>query len=130
MEKQTMKLSTTASAAALVAVLIATPAFAQEAIQEPEFAFYHPDADVLNGGEPAGIETAGMFGSVPFGYGSPYDSYAYYWGPENVAHHGRTISRRAARSVDVVPPAYDAYDMDGRGCIPAPRVGAFATAPW
>ena len=37
-----------AIAAALLATAIATPAFAQAAIQEPgAFAFYHPNADVL-----------------------------------------------------------------------------------
>jgi hypothetical protein len=36
--------------AALLAAAIATPAFAQAAIQEPgAFAFYHPNADVLEG---------------------------------------------------------------------------------
>ena len=33
--------------------MTATPVFAQAAIQEPgEFAFYHPNLDVLNGGAP------------------------------------------------------------------------------
>ena len=37
-------------AAALLATAIATPVFAQAAIQEPgAFAFYHPNADVLAG---------------------------------------------------------------------------------
>lgn len=40
--------------AAVLSMAIATPVFAQAAIQEPgAFAFYHPDADVLNGGRPA-----------------------------------------------------------------------------
>jgi hypothetical protein len=40
-------------AAALLMTAIATPVFAQAAIQEPGvFAFYHPNADVL-GGRPA-----------------------------------------------------------------------------
>lgn len=40
-------------AAAFLITAIATPVFAQAAIQEPgAFAFYHPDADVL-GGRPA-----------------------------------------------------------------------------
>jgi len=39
-----------AIAAALLATVIATPVFAQAAIQEPgAFAFYHPNADVLAG---------------------------------------------------------------------------------
>jgi hypothetical protein len=37
-------------AIALLAAVIATPVFAQAAIQEPgAFAFYHPNADVLAG---------------------------------------------------------------------------------
>ena len=37
-------------AAALLVTVIATPVFAQAAIQEPgAYAFYHPDADVLAG---------------------------------------------------------------------------------
>jgi hypothetical protein len=37
-------------AVALVSVAFATQAFAQAAVQEPgAFAFYHPNADVLNG---------------------------------------------------------------------------------
>lgn len=40
-------------AAAFLMTAIATPVFAQAAIQEPgAFAFYHPNADVLNGGRP------------------------------------------------------------------------------
>jgi len=39
--------------AALLSAVAATPVFAQAAIQEPgEFAFYHPNLDVLNGGAP------------------------------------------------------------------------------
>jgi hypothetical protein len=53
---------------AVLSMAIATPVFAQAAIQEPgAFAFYHPDADVLNGGRPAPAETAGAIASVPFG---------------------------------------------------------------
>jgi hypothetical protein len=38
-------------AAAILSMMIATPVFAQAAIQEPgAFSFYHPYADVLNGG--------------------------------------------------------------------------------
>jgi hypothetical protein len=39
--------------AALVVAALTTPAFAQQAISEPgAFAFYHPNADVLNAGAP------------------------------------------------------------------------------
>jgi hypothetical protein len=41
------------AAAILLSALLATPVFAQAAIQEPgAFAFYHPNLDVLNGGAP------------------------------------------------------------------------------
>jgi hypothetical protein len=40
-------------AAAFLITAVATPVFAQAAIQEPgAFAFYHPNADVLNAGRP------------------------------------------------------------------------------
>jgi hypothetical protein len=51
-------------AAALLMTAVATPVFAQAAVQEPgAYAFYHPDADVLNAGRPAV---------------RPYDANAYY----------------------------------------------------
>src|SRR5882724_13324058 len=41
------------AAVALLSAMTLTPLFAQAAIQEPGlFAFYHPNADVLNGGAP------------------------------------------------------------------------------
>ena len=59
-----MKRSIPAVAAALLLTAVATPVFAQAAIQEPgAYAFYHPNADVLAGRG---------------GY-RPYD--AYYGGP-------------------------------------------------
>ncbi|MGY4330774.1 hypothetical protein ACVWWG_005191 [Bradyrhizobium sp. LB7.2] len=43
----------TFAVAALLSATAATPVFAQAAIQEPgNFAFYHPNLDVLNGGAP------------------------------------------------------------------------------
>jgi hypothetical protein len=40
-------------AAAMLSLTLATPVFAQAAIQEPgAFAFYYPNNDVLNGGRP------------------------------------------------------------------------------
>src|SRR3982074_3810230 len=51
-------------AVALLLMAIATPVFAQAAVQEPgAYAFYHPNADVL---------TAGSTSL------SSYDAYAYY----------------------------------------------------
>ena len=53
-------------AVALLMTAVATPVFAQAAIQEPgAYAFYHPNADVLSGGRPAV---------------RPYDANAYYNG--------------------------------------------------
>jgi hypothetical protein len=41
------------AAAVLLSATAATPVFAQAAIQEPGlYAFYHPNADILNGGAP------------------------------------------------------------------------------
>jgi hypothetical protein len=57
-------------AAAFLMTAIATPVFAQAAIQEPgAFAFYHPNADVL-GGRPAyrSFDQSNAY----------YDSNAYY----------------------------------------------------
>jgi hypothetical protein len=61
---------------AVLSMAIVTPVFAQAAIQEPgAFAFYHPDADVLNGGRPASAAgTMGTMASVPFGGSSAYAS--------------------------------------------------------
>jgi hypothetical protein len=45
--------------AAILSMMIATPVFAQAAIDEPgEYSFYHPNSDQ---------ETTGTFASVPFG---------------------------------------------------------------
>ena len=61
--------------AAILSMMIATPVFAQAAIQEPgAYAFYHPNADVLNSGEPSPGETAGAIASVPFGSSNAYAS--------------------------------------------------------
>ncbi|MBT1508875.1 hypothetical protein KIP88_00055 [Bradyrhizobium sp. SRL28] len=58
-----------AIAAALLATAIATPVFAQAAIQEPgAFAFYHPNADVL----------AGRYAVRP---PASANAYAYYGSP-------------------------------------------------
>lgn len=58
----------TAGAAVALSMMTATPVFAQAAIQEPgAFAFYHPNADVLNGGRPVRDESANAMVPVPFG---------------------------------------------------------------
>ncbi|HLG81588.1 MAG TPA: hypothetical protein VKY22_11265 [Bradyrhizobium sp.] len=51
-------------AVALLSAAFATQAFAQAAVQEPgAFAFYHPNADVLNAGR--GAPPANAFAYVP-----------------------------------------------------------------
>jgi BA14K-like protein len=60
------------SAAAILSLMFAVPAFAQAAIQEPgAFAFYYPNNDVLNGGWPT--PAAGADAKMPLVFGSnPY----------------------------------------------------------
>jgi hypothetical protein len=56
------------SAVAIMSAITVAPVFAQAAIQEPgAFAFYHPDADVLNGGRPTPAAAADAMASVRFG---------------------------------------------------------------
>jgi hypothetical protein len=73
--KQTMTRFKIVGAAAILSMIIASPVFAQAAIQEPgAYAFYHPNADVLNSREPSPGETAGAIASVPFGSSNAYAS--------------------------------------------------------
>lgn len=70
----------TLGAAAVLSMMMATPLFAQAAIQEPgAFAFSYPNADVLNGGRPTPA-ASGAVASAPFG-GS--DAYAAMGGNAN-----------------------------------------------
>jgi hypothetical protein len=73
--KQKMTRLKTFGVAAILSMMIATPVFAQAAMQEPgAFAFYHPDADVLNAGRPTPAETSGAIAAVPHGSGGAYAS--------------------------------------------------------
>jgi len=57
----------TIGAAAMLSMMIAAPAFAQAAIQEPgAFAFYHPNADVLKAGRPTRDAAMAATASVPY----------------------------------------------------------------
>jgi hypothetical protein len=62
------------SAAAMLSLMFATPVFAQAAIQEPgAFAFYYPNYDILNGGQPTpAARMDAVAGRGPFS-----GSYAY-----------------------------------------------------
>jgi hypothetical protein len=58
----------TLSAAAILSMMIATPVFAQAAVQEPgAYAFYHPDGDVLEAGVSRPHNSVAAFASVPLG---------------------------------------------------------------
>jgi hypothetical protein len=47
------------SAALMLSVTMATPVFAQEAIQEPgNYAFFHPDGDLLHAGSASSASSA------------------------------------------------------------------------
>jgi hypothetical protein len=47
-----------------------------------------------------------------------------------MAQEGRVMSRHFAANADAGTTPPGAFYVDGRTCIPAPRVGAFATQPW
>jgi hypothetical protein len=102
-------------AAALLAAAIATPAMAQQAMQEPgAYAQTHPWAtdynyrygyrsgfwpgDVAAGVVGGAVATAGAIATAPFRGGPyPYDSYAYYGrdSDDSYAYYGdRPVSRR------------------------------------
>src|SRR4051812_31849893 len=87
----------TIAVAALLSMMAAAPALAQEAIQEPgAFAFYYPNLDVLNGGEPTPAARyspdwpalqgacASAGGGITY-CGSRYD--AYDFAPGALPHH-------------------------------------------
>ena len=77
-------------AAAILALMSATPVFAQAAIQEPgEFSFYYPNNDVLNGGQPTpAARMDAIAGRGPFS-----GSYAYT-APEGAAREHVRVRRR------------------------------------
>jgi hypothetical protein len=76
----------TIAVAALLSMMAAAPALAQEAIQEPgAFAFYYPNLDVLNGGAPTpAYRMEGMSPSVMQNYNERESGF----GGTNVWHHG------------------------------------------
>jgi hypothetical protein len=78
------------SAAAILSLTFATPVFAQAAIQEPGmFAFYYPNNDVLNGGQPTpAARMDAIAGRGPFS-----GSYAYAT-PDRTAPARVRLNRR------------------------------------
>ncbi|MET4325933.1 MULTISPECIES: hypothetical protein [Bradyrhizobium] len=49
-------------------------------------------------------------------------------GPAMAREHHRLV-RQPATAADTIATSAPVYQGE-RGCVPAPRVGAFATAPW
>jgi len=95
-------------AAAVPSMIMATPLFGQAAIQEPgAFAFYHPDADVLNGGRPTPA-ASGALALVPLGAS---DAYAAMGGNAN----GSPCAQRY-RSYDPVSGTFLGYDGHRHPC--------------
>jgi len=92
---------------ALLSTAIATPVFAQAAIQEPgAYAFYHPNGDVLEANRPWPREPAGAMASAPFA-GS--GSYAYMDGGANDGSSASSCARRY-RSYDPASGTFLGYD--------------------
>jgi hypothetical protein len=103
------RLKILAAAAAPVLMMIAPQVFAQAAIQEPgAFAFYHPDADVLNSGRPTPAESSGAMASVPFDTG---DAYAAMSGNANGSACARRYHSYTSRSGTFV-----GYDGQRHSC--------------
>jgi predicted phosphoribosyltransferase len=90
-EKQTMTGFNMLGAAAILSMMIATPVFAQAAIQEPgAYAFYHPNADVLNSGRPLPAKPATAMASVPLGARDSYASMERNADASSCAQHYRS----------------------------------------
>ena len=98
----------TFGAAAVLSMMTATPLFAQAAVQEPgALAFYHPNADVLNGGRTTPA-ASGAVASVPSG-GS--DAYASMGGNAN----GSSCAQRY-RSYDSASGTFLGHDGHRHPC--------------
>jgi hypothetical protein len=97
-------------AAAILSMLIATPVFAQAAIQEPgAYAFYHPDGDVLESGRPSSPREAyGAIEAVPL---SDSGSYAYM-----DANSSASSCTQRYRSYDPESGTYLGYDGNRHPC--------------
>jgi hypothetical protein len=105
---QTMTRFKILGAAAVLSMVMATPLFAQAAIQEPgAFAFYHPNADVLNGGRPTPA-ASGALASVPLGAS---DAYAAMGGNAN----GSSCAQRY-RSYDPASGTFLGHDGHRHRC--------------
>jgi hypothetical protein len=96
-------------AVAIVFAITGAPVFAQAAIQEPgAFAFYHPDADVLNGGRPTPAAAADAMAALRFGNS---DAYAFMDGSANSSSCAERY-----RSFDPASGTYLGYDGNRHPC--------------
>jgi hypothetical protein len=96
-------------AATMLSMMIATPAFAQAAVQEPgSAAFYHPNADLLHTGRPSPAEAAGAMASVPFG---GRDAYAF-----TDRNAGASSCAQRYRSYDPASGTFLGYDGARHTC--------------
>jgi opacity protein-like surface antigen len=98
------------STAVVLPLMFATPVLAQAAIQEPgAFAFYYPNYDVLNGGQPT---PAARMDAIA-GYGPFSGSYAYA-GKDGTANDASCARRY--RSHKPVSGTFLGYDGRRRKC--------------
>jgi len=98
----------TFGAVALLSMAMATPVFAQAAISEPgAFAFYHPNADVLNAGAPTPAASASAMAAVPF---VNRNAYAY------VGDAAASSCARHYRSYDPASGTFLGYDGVRHSC--------------
>jgi hypothetical protein len=82
-------------AAAMLAMAVPAQVLGQAAVQEPgAFAFYHPDADVLNAGRPTPAAGAATLASVPFDGSNAHAAIA----------RGAKVSHRQKRQIGRVLP--------------------------
>jgi len=96
--------------AAILALMLATPVFAQAAIQEPgAFAFYYPNNDVLNGGRPT---PAARMDAIA-GFGPFSGSYAY--AAKDGTANGASCAQRY-RSHEPVSGTFLGYDNRRHKC--------------
>lgn len=94
-------------AVALLSTAIATPVFAQAAVQEPgAYAFYHPNADVLEANQPRRREPAGAMAPAQF---PSSGSYAYMGDSANEGSSASSCSQRY-RSYDPASGTFLGYD--------------------
>jgi BA14K-like protein len=96
------------AATAILSMMIATPVFAQAAVQEPGlYAFYHPDGDVLEANRRWPHKPAGAMASVPAGN----DAYA-----SMDSNRNKSLCAGRYRSYDPASGTFLGYDGARHPC--------------